>query len=211
VAGVLNSVKGVHIYVLCSEKLNYVDYIEKFIAGKEHSESIALSFEARHFPEVLSELILALSILKKIFLSSLAFGIVCINKRVTYITNEVLRSNMTVCLNVKILNCYYLKTWLAANFTRGTVQCIVKRTCPFYLLHCKKKSHNLFRESQCHCKICVKDGPANLESLCVNKLGIYSPSNQTICLKPNCAFRNLRVFNHTVRKLLSVTEPQAAN
>jgi len=36
-AGILNSVKETHFYVLCSEKLNYEDYIEKCIAGKVHS------------------------------------------------------------------------------------------------------------------------------------------------------------------------------
>jgi len=34
VAGILNSVKEIHFYVLCSENLNYADYIEKCIAGK---------------------------------------------------------------------------------------------------------------------------------------------------------------------------------
>jgi len=109
VAGVLNSVKKINFYVLCCEKLNYADYIEKCIAGKDHSvtykphrlgefllsssgETIALTFEARQFPKPPSELIFAQSILKKICLSSVAFGIVCINKRVTYITNEVLTS-----------------------------------------------------------------------------------------------------------------------
>ena len=28
-AGFLNSVKEIHFYVLCSEKLNYADYVEK--------------------------------------------------------------------------------------------------------------------------------------------------------------------------------------
>jgi len=63
VVGNLNSVKEIHFYVFCSEKLNYADYDEKCIAGKEHSvtykpprrdefllssigETIALSFEA---------------------------------------------------------------------------------------------------------------------------------------------------------------------
>jgi len=36
-AGILNSVKEIHFYVLCRENLNYADYIEKCIAGKEHS------------------------------------------------------------------------------------------------------------------------------------------------------------------------------
>ena len=37
VAVILNSVKEIHFYVLCSEKLNYAFYIEKYIAGKENS------------------------------------------------------------------------------------------------------------------------------------------------------------------------------
>ena len=101
---ILNCVKEIYFYVLCSEALNYADYIEKCIARKERSvtykphtrdeimlpsscEAIALSFEARQFPKQPSELIIAQSLLKKICLSWLAFGIVCINKRVTYITN----------------------------------------------------------------------------------------------------------------------------
>jgi len=35
VAGILNSVKEINFYVLCSEKLNYADYVENCIAGKE--------------------------------------------------------------------------------------------------------------------------------------------------------------------------------
>jgi len=42
------------------------------------------------------------SLLKKICLSSVAFSIVCINKRVTYITNKVLRQVMAMCLNVTL-------------------------------------------------------------------------------------------------------------
>jgi len=104
--GILNSVKEIHVYVLCSGKLNYADYIEKCIAGKVHcvtykphrrdefllsssGETNALSFKAEQFPKQPSELIFAQNLFKKISLSTLAFGIVCINKRVTYITNEV--------------------------------------------------------------------------------------------------------------------------
>jgi len=105
-AGILNSVNEINFYLLCSEKLNHADYIDKCIAGKEYSatykphrqdefrlssssETIALSFQARQFPKLPSELIFAQIVLMKICLSSLAFVIVCINKRVTYITNEV--------------------------------------------------------------------------------------------------------------------------
>jgi len=34
VAGILISVKEIHFYVLCSEKLNYADYVEKYVAVK---------------------------------------------------------------------------------------------------------------------------------------------------------------------------------
>ena len=34
VAGILNSVKQIHFYVLCNEELDYADYTEKCIAGK---------------------------------------------------------------------------------------------------------------------------------------------------------------------------------
>jgi len=37
VAGVLNSVKEIHFYVLCVEKLNYAEYIENYIASKMYS------------------------------------------------------------------------------------------------------------------------------------------------------------------------------
>ena len=80
-AGVLNSVKEIQLHLLCGEKLNYVGYIEKHIACKEHSvtynphrldefllsssvETITLSFEARQFPKLPSELIFSQSILK---------------------------------------------------------------------------------------------------------------------------------------------------
>jgi len=109
VAGILNSVKEIHFNVLCCEKLNYAAYVEKYIASKEYSvtykkhtgdyfelssssKTIALSFEARQFPNLPSELQFAQNVIKRMRLSSLAYGIVCINKRVTYITNEVLTS-----------------------------------------------------------------------------------------------------------------------
>jgi len=115
VAGILKSVEGIHFYVLCNEKLNYADYVEKCIADREciltnllelkltfvkeqnfrfefDGETITISFEARKFPNLPSELVFAESILSKMELSSLTYGIVNVNKRITYITNEVLTS-----------------------------------------------------------------------------------------------------------------------
>jgi len=105
VAGILNSVKDVNFYVMCNKKLNYAYYIEKCISGRKctisHTgnyfqlmsveETVLISFEARIVHEKLpSELTYAYSVLSKILISSLAYGIVSVNNRVTYITNEVL-------------------------------------------------------------------------------------------------------------------------
>jgi len=37
VAGILNTVKDIHFYILCEEKLNYVKYITKFLARKNYT------------------------------------------------------------------------------------------------------------------------------------------------------------------------------
>ena len=64
VAGILNYVKEINFYVLCSDKIHYADYVEKYIACRGHSviykphrrvqfrlssrsETMALSFGAR--------------------------------------------------------------------------------------------------------------------------------------------------------------------
>ena len=91
VAGILKFVEVIHFYVLCNEKLNYANYVEKCIADREciltylpelkltfvreqkfDGETITISFEARQFPNLPSELVFAESILIKIELSSLA-------------------------------------------------------------------------------------------------------------------------------------------
>jgi hypothetical protein len=115
VAGILNSVKRIHFFVLHSEKLNYADYVKKCIVSKERTfklptdysfkvvtahrfqltfggETVTISIEARQFQKLPSELTFAQCVLKTMRLSSLTYGIVCINNRVTYINNEVLKS-----------------------------------------------------------------------------------------------------------------------
>jgi len=69
VAGIPNSVKKIHFYVLCNVTLYYADFILKFIAGKEYSvtykthagnyfelssrsETVALTFETTQFPKL---------------------------------------------------------------------------------------------------------------------------------------------------------------
>jgi hypothetical protein len=105
VAGILISVKEINFYVLCNIHINYGKHIRTCIAGKKCTfkllarksflltsscDTVLLTFEARlirgHLP---SGLIFAQSVLRKMRLSSLAYGIVCLNKRLTYITNDV--------------------------------------------------------------------------------------------------------------------------
>jgi hypothetical protein len=104
VADILTSVKSIDFYVVCSEKLNYAHYIQQRVEGinytindtgnnfliSYHSEIIYISFETRivhiEFPSTLS---FAYNVLTKMRISSLAYGIVSFNKRVTFITSEV--------------------------------------------------------------------------------------------------------------------------
>ena len=143
--------KEIHFYVLCSEKLNYADYIDKCIACQEHSvtykphrldefrlsfssETVTLSFEARQFPKMPPELIFAQSILRKICLSSLAFGIVCIKKRVTYITNEVLTSRHDCVFERYTCDLELPKKLASCKLYTRYCSMYRKTACPFYLL-----------------------------------------------------------------------------
>jgi hypothetical protein len=98
---------NIHFYVLCSDKINFEDYIRKCMANKKCTISnvddtfricyqdkvIEVSFEQTVVSgKRLSELTFAYNILKKIRLSSLAHGIVSVKKCVTYLTNVVVTS-----------------------------------------------------------------------------------------------------------------------
>ena len=106
-AGILNSTRRIHFFVLCNEELNYENYIEKCISDKERSvrykshtrhyfklyqsKKIIISFETRLFPKLPSEIIFA-QCLEKIQLGCLSYGIETFKGRVTCITNEVMSS-----------------------------------------------------------------------------------------------------------------------
>ena len=107
VALILNSVKQIVFYVLCKKRLRCASYLEKCVAGKECTfklstdnyfvltsgkDEVIIEFQSRFFGgKLMSQLIFAQSVLKNIKLSSLTYGVVCINKRLTYVTNETLR------------------------------------------------------------------------------------------------------------------------
>jgi len=82
VAGILNTARRIHFFVFCNEELNYENYIEKCIGGKYCSvcyksdighffqisyqgESVFITFEARLFPKLPSELMFAPNVLTK--------------------------------------------------------------------------------------------------------------------------------------------------
>jgi len=157
--GVLNSVKEIHFYVLCGIKLNYVDYIEKWLDEfllSSNGKTIASSFEAKQFPKQPSELIFVQSSLKNVCLSSLVFGIVCIEKRVTYITNVVLMSKHHLVFESYTCDLELPKKRAGCKFYTRYFS-----MWPFSMLYCTKKSHSFFRQAQCYCELCEKDGPAS--------------------------------------------------
>ena len=97
------------------KKINYADYIKQCISNRKctisHTENyfqlssggetIYISFEPRIVHE---KLVFAHSVLSKIRLSSLAYGIVCVNNRVTYITKKVLTSKHDCMSNLFAYN-----------------------------------------------------------------------------------------------------------
>jgi hypothetical protein len=187
-AGILNSVKEIRFYVICNERINYAEYIKKFIAGKECTlkifdknsflltsgcDTVLLSFKARLIhgrPK--PGLIFAQSALRGMRLSSLAYGIVCLNKRITYITNDMLTSKHECKFDICDLDLDQLKRLadckLYSSFCTKHPQLDL---LPEEILFCSKRSHNLYWKNECQCKLCVKTGPASLKSLSVNKLG----------------------------------------
>ena len=56
-----------------------------------------------------------------------------------------------------------------ANCKSFTQSCSEHPLCDYFpvgTLYCTKKSHHVVKESQCRCKLCIKDSPASLKSLC---------------------------------------------
>jgi len=151
----------IFISTFCVMKIEITQIIEKCIAGKEctlkllsqlyltfvreqyfrwkfNDEVITILFEARKFANLPSELVFAESILMKIELSSLTYGIVNIYKRITYINNEVLTSRH---------DCVFGRYTCDMDLPKKLACCILytrycsmypKNTCPFYILYCAK-------------------------------------------------------------------------
>jgi hypothetical protein len=185
VAGILNTVPYAHLYVVCSEKLHYEAYIQKCLPNKKYTitdtgdhfricyqgEEFYIAFEERIVRENLpSELTFAYNVLSKIHISSVAYGIVSFNKRVTYITNEVLTSKHNCVYNLyafkldrpkDLANCKAQNTYCSVHPRKHRV---------YGTLFCTKQSHRRYWKPECDCKLCVKSAPASLKSLCVNSI-----------------------------------------
>jgi len=169
VAGIVNSVKYISFYVVCNKKLNYSDFIKQCISNRKctisHTgdyyqlssggKTIYITFEARIVREKLPPaLVFEHSVLGKIRLSSLAYRIVCVNNRVTYMTNEMLSSKHDCLSDMFAYNLQAPKQ--LANCKLYTKYCSVHpyKKFPSGTLFCSKKFHRLFLGPQCLCKSC---------------------------------------------------------
>jgi len=168
--------------------INYADHIEKFIAGKECTfkllaensllltsscDSVLISFETKLIHGRLPPgLILTQSALRKMRLSSVAYGVLCIKKGLTYITNDVLTSRYECKFDMFALDLDRPKRLANCKlYTKFCSRHPLIHIFPTGILFCSKRSYNLSWKNEVQCKLCVKTGPASLKSLCVNKLG----------------------------------------
>jgi hypothetical protein len=159
--------------IISSKECTFKKFSESCFVLQSGKERVVITFVTRTIHGQLpSELVFAHSVLNKIRLSSLVYGIVSVRKRITYITNQVLTSKHECVLNW-FANDFHLPKQLA-DCKLCTQYCSAhpksKEYVPEKTLFCSKKSHRILGETQCHCKLCVKDGPGSLKSLCINQL-----------------------------------------
>jgi hypothetical protein len=170
-------------YILCREKPKYLYYIKLCIVDKEctiscggdifqlkyEGEVIYISFETRISRGKLpSDLVFVYAVLKNIRFHSLAYGILCVNSRITYLLNETLTSRHD-CVSNLLTYDLGVPTRLAKCKLRATY-CVTrpyKRGFGDFVLYDKIK---WYLDRIYPCRLCVKPGPPNLKSLCVNKL-----------------------------------------
>jgi hypothetical protein len=105
-------------------------------------------------------------------LLSLAYGIVCLNKSLTYNTNDVLTSRHECKFDVFASDLHKPKRLANCELYSGFCSKHPPNKDLFRnkILLCSKRSHNLYWKNKRQCKLCVKTGPASLKSLCVNML-----------------------------------------
>jgi hypothetical protein len=110
VAGILDVVEEIHFYVLCNNTIICAEYLEQALFNEEctissiscdknyfmllsNGETVILKFDIRilegKLPFVLT---FTYDLIRNSHLSTLAFAIVCVNNRITCVTDEVLAS-----------------------------------------------------------------------------------------------------------------------
>jgi len=85
---------------------------------------------------------------------------------------------------------------------------------PVGALYYTKKSHHVVKESQCRCKLCIKDTPGSLKSQCVNKISeftFYPTPKHFDRVKTKQKLQNFHVFNRGASNFLWITKPHSAN
>jgi hypothetical protein len=170
ITGIINSVISITFYVLCSEKLIYLDFIKHCIADKEctitcggdifqlkyNGEIIYMLFETINVREKLpSDRVFAYAVLKNIRLHSLAYGILCVSNRITYLSNETLIPKHDCVSNLlaydlgvprRLVNCKLRATYCVTRpykrFLSGDV--VLYENITWYL------------DRVCPCRLCVK-------------------------------------------------------
>jgi len=129
--------------------------------------------------------------MNKIQLGCLAYGIITDKGRGTCITNEVMSSTHGCVFQVYF--CEFDPLIRLANCKAYTQYCPLHpdNACLNQILYSPQKPRCLSAYTKCHCKLCVKDKPSSLKSLCVNKLHGKS-SNNYRCIKKWCFCRKIK-------------------
>ena len=144
-----------------------MDYVEKFASSKNcmritssyhQVKTIDLTFETRILDGKLPfELTFAYSIIIKMHLSCLDYGILSVHKRVTCIISEVLTARH---------ECFVERYFSDLDTAKRLANCrLYTKPClshPFFMLFCTTKFHRRIWDSHYLCKLCVKKGPASV-------------------------------------------------
>jgi len=134
--------KNLHCNLL--SKIHLTCFSEEHFQLTLDDETVTISFEARQFRNLPSEVIFAENVLAKIELSSLTYGIVNINKHITYIANVVLTSRNDCVFERYTCELGLLKSLAGCRLYTRYCSMHPKKTCPFYILYCTKQSVRLF-------------------------------------------------------------------
>jgi len=93
----------------------------------------------------------------------------------TYITNDVLTSRQVCVCDLLHIDLHLPKG--PANCNLFTHSCLEQTLCDYYpgaTFNCTKQTHREIKEHHCPCKLCVKEGPACLKSLCGDKISEFT-------------------------------------